>query len=76
MKVKKGGASSDWKSTVMSRGPVQGSAIANMPKEFYRQFTNSQYIPNNQLAYYAAPKSTGMIPRYQNPPYPMPAKLL
>ena len=55
----------------MSRGPAGFSSISNMPIDQYRQFTNSEYIPNDMLPYYAAPKSTGFETSDMSPPYPM-----
>jgi len=58
-----GGASSDWRSTNYSRGPV------NYPRngwfngqQMFKQFSKTaQYIPNDKLAHSVAPKSTGII---------------
>ena len=58
-----GGASSDWRGTNYSRGPV------NYPRngwfngeKMFRQFSkNAQYIPNDKLAHSVAPKSIGII---------------
>ena len=73
-KSKKGGAGSDWVSTVRSRGP---SGVPNMSLKQFRQFTKtSDYIPNNMLAYYAAPKSTGFIKNSKTLPLPMPQGIL
>lgn len=72
----KGGSASDWRMTVMSRGPSQMGSIGNMSEKMFRQFTDAQYIPNDKLAYYAAPKSTGFETSNSEAPYAMPAKLL
>ena len=61
--VQAGGASSDWRNTNYSRGPV------NYPnngwfngKKMFKQFSkNAYYIPNDKLAHAVAPKSTGII---------------
>ena len=61
--VQEGGASSDWRNTNYSRGPV------NYPnngwfngKKMFKQFSkNAYYIPNDKLAHAVAPKSTGII---------------
>ena len=72
----KGGSASDWRMTVMSRGPVQSAPIGNMSEKMFRQFTDTQYIPNDKLAYYAAPKSTGFEASNTEAPFAMPTKLL
>ena len=58
-----GGASSAWRSSVYSRGPVNypNNGWYNGEKQF-KQFTKTgQYIPNTELPYAAAPISTGAV---------------
>ena len=42
----KGGGSSDWRSTVYSRGPVN---TTNMSPKQFRMFTQSEFMPNEAL---------------------------
>tara|TARA_B100001939_G_C16704428_1_gene514221 strand:- start:285 stop:506 length:222 start_codon:yes stop_codon:yes gene_type:complete len=72
----RGGSASDWRSTVMSRGPGQLASAGNMSKQMFNQFTDAEYIPNDMLAYYAAPKSTGFEASNTTMPCAMPTKLL
>jgi hypothetical protein len=61
----------------MSRGPSQSYPIGNMSEKMFRQFSKTgEYIPNDMLAYYAAPKSTGFEASNEVPPYALPTKLL
>jgi len=58
-----GGASSAWRNTNYSRGPVNypRNGWSNGQKMF-RQFSkNATYIPNDKLAHSVAPISTGLI---------------
>ena len=58
-----GGASSAWRSSVYSRGPVNypNNGWYNGEKQF-KQFTKTgQYISNTELPYAAAPISTGAV---------------
>ena len=72
----RGGSASDWRMTVMSRGPSQMASPGNMTEQMFKQFTDAPYIANDKLAYYAAPKSTGFEESNTSAPYAMPAKLL
>ncbi len=61
----------------MSRGPSQLYSVGNMSEKMFRQFSKTgEYIPNDMLAYYAAPKFTGFEASNQTPPYALPTKLL
>jgi hypothetical protein len=73
-KNKRGGGSSDWRSTVYSRG---SSIAPNMPPDQFRQFSKTgQYIPNSQLACAAAPISSGCVSNDHGPPYDSPQGII
>lgn len=70
----KGGGSSDWRSTVYSRG---SSIAPNMPLNQFRQFSkNGQYIPQTAMACAAAPISSGCIQSDLGPPYDSPQGII
>lgn len=58
-----GGASSDWRGTNYSRGPVNYPRNGwNNGEQMFKQFSkNATYIPNDKLAHNVAPISTGLI---------------
>lgn len=58
-----GGASSDWRGSNYSRGPVNYPVNGwNNGEKMFRQFSkNAEYIPNNKLAHSIAPISTGVV---------------
>ena len=70
----KGGGSSDWRSTVYSRG---SSIAPNMPLDQFRQFSkNGQYIPQTAMACAAAPISSGCVQPNTGPPYASPQGII
>ena len=61
--AQQGGASSDWRNTNYSRGPVNypRNGWYNGEKLFKQFAKNAPYIPNDKLAHSVAPISTGVI---------------
>lgn len=70
----KGGGSSDWRSTVYSRG---SSSAPNMSPDQFRQFSKmGQYIPQTAMACAAAPISSGCVHPELGPPHASPQGII